>query len=121
MLYDDDYDPQLDLFGTEPYKLYRPEGPITSKEAAEAVDTSRLEKLVLDIIASFGWRGCISDEVRRRTDELGYRLSYSSVTARYKALAEKGLIVYTGQTRQGISRKNQRVMRAAWITAPQGN
>lgn len=62
--------------------------------------------MVFDVIETFGRQGAISDEVR---DSL-QGLSYSSVTARYKALAEKGMIVYTGERRKGNSGRGQRVM-----------
>jgi len=36
---------------------------------------------------------------------------YSSITARYRALLDKGFIEDTGERRKGRSNKNQRVMR----------
>ena len=101
---------QLDLFsqqfGTHPKKLVRREDPETSHEAAEKVDSTRLEEMVYLAIREFGDRGCTSDEVRAK-----FNLPYSSVTARYKALEEKGLIEYDGK-RPGNSGRLQRVMRA---------
>ena len=61
---------------------------------------------MFDVIETFGRQGAISDEVR---DSLR-GLSYSSVTARYKALAENGMIVYPGERRKGKSGRTQRVM-----------
>ena len=95
------------IFGTDPRKLVRNDSPQTSKDAAHAVDTTNLERLVLGTIAAFGTRGCISDDVLHALDGL----PYSSVTARYKALSDKGMIEYTGEQRQGKSGRNQRVMR----------
>jgi len=66
-------------FGTEPHKLVRKYDPATSIEAASKVDSTRLEKLVLETIESFGVRGCISDEVQAN---LSY-LPYSSVTSKH--------------------------------------
>lgn len=91
------------------YKLVRRDAPDTSIEAAESLDVSRLENLVLGVIASFP-DGCISDEVRKACEEKYQLSNYSSVTARYASLHSKGLIEYTGQKRQGDSGRNMRVM-----------
>ena len=93
------------MFGTDPHKLHRAEAPDTSVEAAYAVDTTALEEMVFDAIASFGEAGCISDEVRDLFD-----LPYSSITARYRALLDKGLIEVIGK-RVGNSGRQQRIMR----------
>ena len=93
------------VFGTPEHKLYRPDDPETSKEAARSVDTSRLEQLVYETVKGYGAAGCISDDVRTAHPTL----AYSSVTARFKALAEKGLIRYEGR-RKGASGRSQRVM-----------
>jgi hypothetical protein len=63
---------------------------------------------VYSTIHRFGERGCISDEVRALYPDY----PYSSITARYRALLDKGFIEDTGERRQGKSGKNQRVMRA---------
>ena len=97
---------QLDLFGTPPHMLVRKNDPDTSHEAAYAVDTTKLEAMVFKAIESFGYGGCISDDVRR----LYPTYPYSSVTARYSALLEKGLIVDTGARRPGKSGRSQRVL-----------
>ena len=97
----------LDEQGTPPFKLVRAEGPETSREAAYSIDTTRMESLVLAVIASFGSKGCISDEVRGALSDK--KFSYSSITARYKSLYEKNLITYNG-TRRGLSGRGQRVM-----------
>lgn len=94
-------------FGTEPFKLVRRDDPDTSFEAAEKVDTTKLEALVWSVIKEFGAKGCISDDVRKKL----HHFPYSSVTARYKALSEKKMIEYTGEKRQGSSGRSQRVMR----------
>jgi len=93
-------------FGTEPHKLVRTIDPATSVEAACKVDSTRLEKLVLQTIESFGARGCISDEVQ---SNLSY-LPYSSVTARFKALYDRGYVFFNGEKRNGRSTRPQRVM-----------
>lgn len=95
---------------TDPSKLHRLEAPDTSVKAAYAVDSTRLEREVLEIIRSFGAVGCISDDVRFHPAMLGK--PYSSVTARYKALMDNKLIVDTGERRKGQSGRGMRVMRA---------
>ena len=95
-------------FGTAIKKLVRRNDPDTSQAAAAKVDSTKLEQLVYETIKSFGNRGCISDEVRA----LYPAMPYSSVTARYKALMDKGFIEDTGERRNGSSGRPQRVMRA---------
>jgi hypothetical protein len=68
--------------------------------------------MVVEIIRSFGMEGCISDDVRQAAALQGVT-SYSSVTARYRALEDKGLIEYPGSKRPGISGRAQRVMRVS--------
>jgi hypothetical protein len=98
--------PPPEGYGTDAYKLARAADPDTSKQAAQATDTTRLEELVYNTVASFGHRGCISDEVRARLSTL----PYSSVTARFAALMEKQFIIDTGVRRTGASGRNQRVL-----------
>lgn len=93
-------------FGTSPRKLVRTNDPETSHEAAGKVDTTILERMVYNAIVGYGNHGCISDDVQ----QIFSHLPYSSVTARYKALSEKGLIIYTGEKRPGRSGRSQRVM-----------
>ena len=93
--------------------LYRHDAPETSIEAAEALDVSRLESIVLQVIQESGEAGMISDEVRTHVAiEHGVH-SYSSVTARYSELTRRGLISFTGSKRPGRSGRNQRVMIAS--------
>ena len=94
------------FFGTEAFKLVRKEDPSTSHEAAQGVDTTKLERIVYEAIKGFP-NGCISDEVLEALPD--HR--YSSITPRYKALLQKGFIEITG-TKEGRSGRNQRVMRA---------
>ena len=103
-------------FGTHPSKLHRLQDPDTSVEAAKAVNTTRLERQVYEIIAGFGDIGCISDDVRYHPNMIDK--PYSSVTARYKALMEKGFIEDTGERRKGASGRNMRVMRVNQPTRP---
>jgi DNA-binding transcriptional ArsR family regulator len=98
---------------TDAYKLYRKGDPDTSKEAAEKISSTCLEQMVLNVIARFP-EGVISDEVRSICDKEFNVTSYSSVTARYKALEEKGLITFAGK-RAGKSGRGQRIMYITYL------
>jgi len=89
--------------------LFSRNSPQTSIDAAKSLDVTAREKMVLQAIKAFP-NGCISDDVRTYCAERFNIHSYSSVTARYKSLADKKLIHFTGETRKGASGKNQRVM-----------
>ncbi len=82
------------FFGTEPFKLVRNQDPITSHQAAQGVDSTKLEQLVYEAIKSHP-EGCISDEIL----EMYPNYPYSSITARYRALLDKDLIEVTGVKR----------------------
>jgi hypothetical protein len=104
---------QIDLFlqpnfGTAPKKLVRKNDPDTSHQAASGVDTTKLEAMVYEAIKSFGSIGCISDQILNQFS----KYPYSSITARYRALMDKGFIEDTGQRLPGRSGRSQRVMRA---------
>lgn len=105
-LFDNMKDSMERFFGTPAFKLSRTEDPTTSHEAAQGVDTTKLEQIVYEAIKGFP-NGCISDEVLDAIPD--YR--YSSVTPRYKALLEKGFIEITG-TKDGRSGRKQRIMKA---------
>jgi hypothetical protein len=92
-------------FGTIWKKLVRRKDPQTSKDAAKLVNTTKMEQAVYEVIASYP-QGCIQDEVLAQL--MSY--PYSTVTARFKALLDKGYIVDTGLTRPGKSGRNQRVL-----------
>jgi hypothetical protein len=62
----------MKLFGTESFKLARKQDPITSKEAGNKVNTTRLEEIVYNSIKTFGDNGCISDEVLAKNDTIRY-------------------------------------------------
>jgi hypothetical protein len=95
------------FFGTEAFKLVRKEDPTTSHQAAQAVDSTKLEQMVYEAIKSHP-DGCISDEILAMYPQY----PYSSITARYRALLDKGFIEVTG-VKRGKFGRNQRVMRAA--------
>ena len=88
------------------HKLVRRNGPATSVAAAKAVDTTKLEQIVYEVIASHP-NGCTQDEVLAILSEL----PYSSVTARFSSLIRKGYIEATGETRQGRSGRQQRILK----------
>jgi hypothetical protein len=94
------------FFGSPAFKLVRKEDPTTSHQAAQAVDTTKLESLVYEAIKGFP-DGCISDEIL----EMYPNYPYSSITARYRALLDKDLIEVTG-VKRGKFGRNQRVMKA---------
>lgn len=95
------------FFGTPAFKLVRKEDPTTSHEAAQVVDTTKLESMVYEAIKGFP-EGCISDQVL----ELFPQYPYSSITARYKSLLDKGFIEIVG-VKVGRSGRKQRLMKAA--------
>jgi hypothetical protein len=92
-------------FGTFWKKLVRRNAPPTSQEAAQLVNTTSMEQIVYEVIASYP-QGCIQDEVLAQL--MSY--PYSTVTARFKALIDKGYIIDTGLTRPGKSGRKQRVL-----------
>jgi hypothetical protein len=94
------------FFGTAAFKLARREDPVTSHQAAQAVDTTKLETLVYEAIKGFP-DGCISDEILAMYPNY----PYSSITARYRALLDKGFIEISG-VKRGRFGRNQRIMRA---------
>jgi len=94
------------FFGTPAFKLARREDPTTSHQAAQAVDTNKLEKVVYEAIKSFP-DGCISDQIL----DMYPNYPYSSITARYKALLDKDMIEVSG-VKRGRFGRNQRIMKA---------
>lgn len=96
------------LFGTPAYKLVSKKAPDTSVEAAESVDTYSLEQAVYKAVCSFGQIGCIQDDILNLPQFKDK--PYSSVTARFRSLLDKKLIIDTGERRIGKSGKKQRVL-----------
>jgi hypothetical protein len=94
------------FFGSPAFKLVRKEDPTTSHQAAQAVDSTKLEQMVYEAIKSHP-DGCISDEILKMYPQF----PYSSITARYRALLDKGFIEVTG-VKRGRFGRNQRIMRA---------
>lgn len=82
----------------------------TSMEA-EPTEQKRdvLRQYIYDILLGAGPEGMISDEVRDQMAAQYNVYSYSSTTARYKEMYDRGMIDYVGK-RKGRSRRNQRIM-----------
>ena len=94
------------IFGSEPKFMVRASDPITSIEAAEQVDSSKLESMVYEAIAKHP-NGCTSDEVMAHFPAHGIQ----TITPRYAPLIRKGLIEDTGEKRMGKLGRFQRVLR----------
>ena len=106
MIFDDMKQAMERFFGSPAFKLVRREDPTTSHQAAQAVDTTKLESLVYEAIKSHP-DGCISDEILAMYPNY----PYSSITAMYRALLDKLFIEVSG-VKRGRFGRNQRIMRA---------
>jgi hypothetical protein len=94
-------------FGTDPKEMARTADPDTSHEAAEKVDSAKLERLVFEVIAR-NPNGMTSDEVMRHFPDHGVQ----TISPRFAPLIRKGLIEDTGERRKAASGRSQRVMKA---------
>ena len=95
-------------FGTPVHQLVRKDDPVTSFQAAEVLDTTKMEQIVLEAIKAFP-EGCIADQVLESLPQY----AYSTVTARFSSLLRKDHIEIVG-TKTGKSGRQQRIMRATW-------
>ncbi len=89
------------------YALARNDDPDTSHEAAASINTTRIERIVLEAF----WKspgGLIAEEVALLT-----RLPLNTVTPRIAPLVRKGYIIPIGK-RKSSSGRNQRVHK--WIS-----
>tara|TARA_X000001316_G_C894523_1_gene15008 strand:+ start:87 stop:461 length:375 start_codon:yes stop_codon:yes gene_type:complete len=100
------YRGEISALDTPSFKLYRTSDPSTSQEAAEKIDAGRMERKVYEVIKRHREYGAISDQVLFVLEDYGY----STVTARYKQLKEKGLVIVDHRKRKGKSGRNQLVM-----------
>ena len=91
-----------------PTHLYRANDPITSIEAAESFEPTKVQKMVLDAIKEI--QPCISNEVLEYCEDKYGRMSSSTVTSRFNELEKKGLIEFTGEKMPGRSGRQQRAM-----------
>ncbi len=103
---------------TAPYKLYRSDGPETSKAAAESLNITRLEKIVYDTVKSFGSSGCIQDDVLKVHSGTNLGSNYGSFTGRFGSLKEKKKLFESGRKRKGESGKQQIVLVADEFLTP---
>lgn len=94
------------FFGSEPKMMVRTTDPDTSMDAAEQVDSTRLEQMVYEVIAKHP-NGCTSDEVMAHFPNHGVQ----TISPRYAPLIRKGFIEDTGERRKSASGRSQRVMK----------
>ena len=89
----------------------RTHDPKTSWEAAEKVDTNRLEKIVLKAIQAHGEGGATHDQILQSLN-MRFKDAYreGSITPRYATLERKGFIKRDGTTRKGRAGRSQLVM-----------
>jgi DNA-binding transcriptional ArsR family regulator len=94
----------------ETFGMHRSDAIDTSIDAAESMldVLTETQNVVYEAIWKLGSDGGISDEIC----ELLPDMRYQTVTPRYRALLDKGLITDTGERRLGKSGRQQRVMRA---------
>ena len=91
-----------------PKHLYRANDPITSIEAAESFEPTKVQKMVLDAVKEL--QPCIYIDVLDYCENKYGRMSSSTVSSRFNELEKKGLIAFTGEKLPGRSGRRQRVM-----------
>jgi len=94
------------FFGTEPKMMVRTTDPDTSIDAAEKVDTTKLEQLVYEAIAKHP-DGCTSEELMAHFPNHGVQ----TISPRFAPLIRKGFIEDTGERRRSSTGRSQRVMK----------
>jgi hypothetical protein len=87
-------------------ELFRRNASDTSIEAAESIDVSKLEGMVLNAIRAAGAKGMTQTELLAKFPSY----SYSSITARPSALKRKGLVEDSGLRRPSANGRNQTVL-----------
>ena len=95
-----------DLYDITAYKLVRRDDQATSNDAAESLVVTEMEKIVAEAIKGFRATGAIADEVCNALPHHGY----NTITPRFKALKEKGVIITDDRKRKGQSGRSQMVM-----------
>jgi hypothetical protein len=105
---------QLNLFDTEGFgsptkMMVRTTDPDTSIEAAEKIDSTKLEQMVYEVIAKYP-KGCIADNIQKHFPNHGVQ----TISPRYAPLIRKGLIEDTGERRKGSLGRSQRVLKAIY-------
>ena len=83
--------------------------PVTSHEAAEKITPhlGTIDDAIYKALLEVGERGATSDEIVKMTD-----IKYRSVTPRLKPMCKKGLVVDSGECRNGDSGRRQIIWRA---------
>lgn len=99
-----------DLFDLPAYKLVRRNDPSTSYEAAQSINPTRMQQIVLTAIKTLG--PCIYDDVLKWVDTHYEVYASSTISSRFNELQKKGLIELTGEKRKGRSGRQQREWRA---------
>jgi len=94
------------FFGTEPKMMVRTTDPDTSIDAAEKVDSTKLEQLVYEAIAKHP-DGCTSEELMAHFPNHGVQ----TISPRFAPLIRKGFIEDTGERRRSSTGRSQRVMK----------
>lgn len=79
----------------------------TSLAAYHSLDLPELERKALEAVESFGPIGCTKDEILRRFPHF----THETLTPRFAPLERKGLVYREGDTRVGLSGRQQKVMR----------
>jgi len=87
-------------------ELFRRNASDTSIEAAQSIEVTKLEAVVLRAIKDAGKSGMTQDELLDKFSQY----SYSSITARPSALKRKGLVVDSGERRTAKSGRRQAVL-----------
>lgn len=102
-------------FGTDPHKLHRTDATWTSIQAAYGVNSTKWERRVYNAIADLGeasldavWTYIVRRYYANRPahDPIFSSLA-NTISGRFSALREKGLIRATGRTNTGVSGKQQ--------------
>jgi len=94
------------FFGSEPKMMVRTTDPDTSMNAAEKVDSTKLEQQVYEVIAKYP-DGCISEQVMTHFPNHGVQ----TISPRFAPLIRKGFIEDTGERRKSSLGHSQRVMK----------
>lgn len=81
-------------FGTAPIKITRRDAPDTSRAAGHQVDTTRWEQLCLEHCLHAGVRGVTNAETVAH-----YRRPVHTISGRWSALIDKGLVFDSGLRR----------------------
>ena len=83
--------------------------PVSSHEAAEKITPhlGTIDDAIYKALLEVGERGATSDEIVKMTD-----IKYRSVTPRLKPMCKKGLVVDSGECRNGDSGRRQIIWRA---------